>query len=53
MYCTNTQFQIIGWRGRKRWMDCVKNDMKEKGVSDSMTDDRTVWKKKTCCADPK
>ena len=44
------------WRGRgrpkKRWMDCVKNDMKEQGVSDSMTDDRTAWKKKTCCADP-
>ena len=48
---------VDGWIGRgrpkKRWMDCVKNDMKEKGVSDSMTDDRTAWKKKTCCADPK
>ena len=35
----------------KRWMDCVQNDMKEKGVSDNITDDRTAWKKKTCCAD--
>ena len=23
---------------RNRWIDCVKNDMKEKGVSDNMTD---------------
>ena len=48
---------VIEWRGRgrqkKRWMYYVRNDMKEKGVSDSMTDDRTAWKKKTCCADPK
>ncbi|KAJ8709025.1 hypothetical protein PYW07_008851 [Mythimna separata] len=48
---------VDGWRGRgrpkKRWMDCVKTDMKEKGVSDVMTGDRTEWKKKTCCADPK
>ncbi|KAJ8710705.1 hypothetical protein PYW08_009220 [Mythimna loreyi] len=48
---------VDGWRGRgrpkKRWMDCVKSDMKEKGVSDSVTDDRTEWKKKTCCIDPK
>ncbi|KAJ8720922.1 hypothetical protein PYW08_006387 [Mythimna loreyi] len=36
---------VDGWRGRgrpkKRWMDCVRSDMKEKGVSDSMTGDRT------------
>ena len=48
---------VDGWRGRgspkKRWMDYVKNDMKEKRVSDSMTVDRTAWKKKTCWADPK
>ncbi|KAJ8707262.1 hypothetical protein PYW08_011396 [Mythimna loreyi] len=48
---------VDGWRGRgrpkKRWMDCVRSDMKEKGVSDSLTGDRTGWKKKTCCADPK
>ena len=46
-----------GWRGRespkKRWMDCAKNDMKEKGVNDSMTIDRMAWNKKTCSADPK
>jgi hypothetical protein len=39
-------------RPRKRWMDCVKNDMKIKGVSMEMTSDRREWKKKTCCADP-
>jgi hypothetical protein len=38
-------------RLRKRWMDCVKDDMKIKGVSMEMTD-RREWKKKTCCADP-
>jgi hypothetical protein len=41
-------------RGRptKRWMDCVKDDMRIKGVSMEMTSDRREWKKKTCCADP-
>jgi hypothetical protein len=41
-------------RGRpgKRWMDCVKDEMKIKGVSMEMTSDRREWKKKTCCADP-
>ena len=31
----------------------MKNGMKEKGVSDSMTVDPMAWKKKTCCTDPK
>jgi hypothetical protein len=39
-------------RLRKRWMDCVKDDMKIKGLSMEMTSDRREWKKKTCCADP-
>jgi hypothetical protein len=39
-------------RLRKRWMECVKYDMKIKGVSMEMTSDRREWKKKTCCADP-
>jgi hypothetical protein len=33
-------------------MDCVKEDMRIKGVSMEMTSDRREWKKKTCCADP-
>jgi hypothetical protein len=37
---------------RKRWMDCVKNDMKIKGVNMEMTSDRRKWKKNTCYADP-
>jgi hypothetical protein len=37
-------------RPRKRWVDCVKDDMKIKGVSMEMTNDRREWKKKTCCA---
>lgn len=28
-------------------MDCVKNDMARKEVSDEMTKNREVWKKKT------
>jgi hypothetical protein len=34
-------------RPRKRWMDCVKDDMKRKEVSMEMTSDRREWKKKT------
>jgi hypothetical protein len=36
----------------KRWMDCVKDDIRIKGVSMEMTNDWRDWKKKTCCADP-
>jgi hypothetical protein len=39
-------------RLRKRWMDCVKDEIKIKGVSMEMTSDRREWQKKTCCADP-
>jgi hypothetical protein len=35
-------------RPKKRWMDCVKDDMRIKGVSMEMTSDRREWKKKTC-----
>lgn len=38
-----------GWRGRgqkKGWMDCVKIEIKEKGVSNNETSDRTGCKKK-------
>jgi hypothetical protein len=31
---------------RKRWMDCVKGDMKIKELSIEMTTDRKEWKKK-------
>ena len=48
---------VDGWRGRgrpkKRWMDCVKSDMLEKGVDDAMTANRGELQKMTCCADPK
>jgi hypothetical protein len=36
----------------KRWMDCVKDDMKIKEMSMEMTSDSREWKKKTCCAYP-
>ncbi|PZC81077.1 hypothetical protein B5X24_HaOG213417 [Helicoverpa armigera] len=48
---------VDGWRGRgrpkKRWMDCLKDDMNRKGVSVSMVSARGKWKKMTYCADPK
>jgi hypothetical protein len=39
-------------RPRKRWMDCVKDDMKLKGVSMDMTSDRREWKKKHVVSTP-
>jgi hypothetical protein len=41
-----------GGRPKKRWMDCVKDDIIIKGVSMEMTSDRREWEKKTCCVDP-
>jgi hypothetical protein len=35
-------------RPKKRGMDCVKDDLRIKGVSIEMTSDRREWKKKTC-----
>ncbi|XP_064074433.1 uncharacterized protein LOC135193915 [Vanessa tameamea] len=47
-------YKTMRWgRLKKRWMDCVKDDMSRKNVTCEMTSDREVWKKKTCCADPK
>lgn len=47
---------VDGYRSRgrpkKRWMDCVKDDMCRNGVSTDMAEDRKEWKKRTCCADP-
>jgi hypothetical protein len=41
--------RVSSGRLRKRLMDCVRDDMKIKGVSMEMTSDRR-WKKKTCFA---
>jgi hypothetical protein len=35
----------------RKWMDCVKDDMRIKRESMEMTSDRREWKKKTCCVD--
>jgi hypothetical protein len=37
---------------KKRWMDCMKDDIRIEAESMEMTNDRREWKKKTCCADP-
>jgi hypothetical protein len=51
MYMNVDGHHSRGWP-RKRWKDCVKDDMNKKGVGMEMTSDRKEWKKKTCCADP-
>jgi hypothetical protein len=37
---------------KKRWMDCMKDDMRIKRVTMKMTSDKRVWIKKTSYADP-
>jgi hypothetical protein len=39
-------------RPKKRWVDCVKDNMRIKGVSMDMTTYRREWKKETSSADP-
>jgi hypothetical protein len=47
---------VEGWRGRgrpkSRWIDSVRQDMRDMAVSEEMTSDREKWWKRTCCADP-
>jgi hypothetical protein len=51
------KMNVEGWRekGRpkKRWINCVIQDMREMGVSDKMMSDNGEWREKTCCTDPK
>lgn len=35
-------------RPKKRWMDCVNEDMRVITVSADMTADRRLWKVRTC-----
>lgn len=35
---------------RKRWMNCVNEDMRMEAVSARMTADRSLWQVRTCCA---
>jgi hypothetical protein len=39
-------------RPKKRWIDCVRQDMRKMAVSE-MTSDRGEWRKRACCADLK
>jgi hypothetical protein len=39
-------------RPKKKWMDCVKDDMRIKEVSMEMTSNRREWKKEICCTKP-
>ncbi|CAH0719281.1 unnamed protein product, partial [Brenthis ino] len=51
------EMNVDRWSGRgrlkKRCIDCMRQDMKEKGVNDEMTSNRGEWKRKAYCADPK
>jgi hypothetical protein len=50
------KMNVEGWRGRGRpkqkWIECVRQDMREMTVSDEMTSDRE-WRKRACCVEPK
>ena len=37
----------------RRWMDCVKADMKELGIEKELAQDRSRWRRATHMADPK
>ena len=52
--CMEMVVQGRGGRGRpkKTWMECVNDDMRERGVSVEMTADKREWKRKISCADP-
>lgn len=39
-------------RPKKRWMDGVREEMRERGIEDHMTQDRNLWKKIICYKDP-
>ena len=35
---------------KKRWMDCVKDDMIIYGVTEDVCQNTPLWKENTCCA---
>ena len=39
-------------RPKTRWKDCIEDDMREKGVQNEMTQDRTRWKRLIKNGDP-
>ena len=51
-----TELNIEGSRGqrrpKKRWSDCVKEDLNEKGLTSDMTRDRSYWRTRIRAADP-
>ncbi|KPJ01022.1 hypothetical protein RR46_05287 [Papilio xuthus] len=48
---------VYGYKGRGRpqkvWNDCVKEDIRRKGVDSDMAADRDVWRSSTYCAEPR
>ena len=51
------EMEVLGRRKRgrpsKRWLDVVWEDMESVGVVKEDVVNRGVWRKKTCCGDPK
>ena len=49
------ELNIEGNRGRgrpkKRWLDCVKEDLNENGLTSDMTRDRSYWRTRIRAAD--
>jgi len=39
-------------RPRGKWMDCVRRDMQELGITPEDAEDRTLWKSRIRAADP-
>ena len=50
------EMEIIGTRKRrrpkKRWKDCIQEDMKMKELEEEQTQDRRTWKRLTRNSDP-
>ena len=48
------EVQGSGRRGRpkKRWVDCVKDDLREKGLSGEEVYDRAAWRRLSSHIDP-
>jgi len=53
MYHESTSIQKTSTgRENTRWMDVVKQDLKQLKLNVKITEDRAEWRRRTCVADP-